>query len=1163
MRRLLVPALVVLASGCAGNGCTALEPLPNGFPSAARHENAAQIRLTESAVDFLEANAGDTIRSLVPGGLTFEIPPDCDSTPEVCCSPPVGGCQMVIDMDERTDDPPRLELTPDGNETIDLVIRARVSTPNPIPISQFGASCTISIDTTRSGLPSLTLTGDMAFPQDLTAGTTRLELQNLAIEDLENEDMVIGGGTLCELLDFDFLKTLILEILKSQITSRVQSTIDGFTCKTCTTSAQCAPFASCNTTDGICEIDDGDETRCLQELGVSGRLRASSVLGGFSTGQTGAMDLYDVAGGYGRTNAGGASLGVLGGARAQDGVHDACVPLRTAPTVAAAESPTFQGNLRASGEPFHIGFGMHRDYLNLAAWAAYDSGFLCANVGTGALPLLKSGAFSLIIRSLDDYLHGAEAPVVLALRPQQAPVLTLGANTFTEGAIAEPLMTIVMTDLELDLYVLVDGRYLRMMTVQTDITLPVGLDVNGSGQLVPVLGDLEGAFTNLSVTNSELLIEDPGEIADKLPAVLSIALPFLAGSLPTFDVPALGGLDVLLGPGDITSIDENMMLAIYADIALSSTKPAEPVETGARILSVTTPPAEVVGAPRYDRRQRAVVELAVEGGTEYQVRVDGGFWSPFYTSPTLALSREAFWIAGEHTVEVRARRAGEPASLDLTPVSLGFTIAFHGQGGGNDGCGCTVGGTASDPGAAWLLLLLVPLLFRRRLLAVALLVTTWGCGGDSGIVDMGPDVEPGPIGRDSDIAATGGRVVVSAYEERLGDLVVGEVDQDDLTVRYRVVDGAPAEPVVLDPGGYRGGVQAPGAHVGRWTSIVLTGGRVRVAYQDVDAGALKVAVEAGNGTYTTHVVDPGDGGQAGLYSSLTAGESDLGVAYLVTGLPHDDGSRWSELRWAQVLSTSPTRTDEWSVELIDEERISCAGLCDEGESCVTASNLCVTVDTTCEDCGSGTGCIAGTCQPISAGSDLADLPLGVGLFASAARLSDGRPVVAYYARAAGDLRLATRSAGGVWDTEDLDAGTDGDTGQWASIAVDEAGVVHVAYQDAIRDRLLHVSTDTQPAVIDDGLRDPDRPHPVGASAALVITGGELRVAYQDQALADVLWARQGTDGTWTHATLIGEVEGAGSFTSAAVDDAGLVWVSTYVYGREAYPPGKLRVTTLP
>ena len=62
------------------------------------------------------------------------------------------------------------------------------------------------------------------------------------------------------------------------------------------------------------------------------------------------------------------------------------------------------------------------------------------------------------------------------------------------------------------------------------------------GELTPVIGNADDAFTNLSVKNSEALTETPAELAELFPTLLELALPQLSGGLSAIALPAIGGL---------------------------------------------------------------------------------------------------------------------------------------------------------------------------------------------------------------------------------------------------------------------------------------------------------------------------------------------------------------------------------------------------------------------------------------------------------------------------------------------------------------------------------------------------------------------------------------------------------------------------------------------
>jgi hypothetical protein len=86
---------------------------------------------------------------------------------------------------------------------------------------------------------------------------------------------------------------------------------------------------------------------------------------------------------------------------------------------------------------------------------------------------------------------------------------------------------------------------------------------------------------------------------------------------------------------------------------------------------------------------------------------------------------------------------------------------------------------------------------------------------------------------------------------------------------------------------------------------------------------------------------------------------------------------------------------------------------------------------------------------------------------------------------------------------------------WASAVVDAKGAIHVAYQDALGDQLIYTTwngTPGVPEVVDDGQRAGDRPHNVGAAAAIYLVNGSPAIAYQDGLAADVYVATRSSAG---------------------------------------------------
>ena len=1224
-----------IASGCAGDGCSCMQPIPGGFPAAERTPNAAQVRVSSTGVAAITSDPQALIEGLTGGPLTFDVPASCDGTPTTCCpgGNPVSPCgPIVIDLAAQPDDEPRLVVTPaQGGSRIDVTLRARVHTAMNVPISALGADCELVIDTAPGDDPDLRVDVAISFVQDAEAGTTRVVVGDPVITQFTGDDYDIEGGFACALVDWG--SQFFIDTLTGTFADAIKGAIEDQTCKTCPggTVEECGPFAAA-CTDGVCRKADDS---CVQELGVSGRML------GALPGTTGGIDLYEVAGGYATTDGGGIALGLLGGMLPAGGEGDRCGPPATAPApVTIPPSAYFQGNARPdTNAPFDIAIGVHENQLDRFAYSAYDGGMLCLTIGTSTVDLISSGTLGLFIPSLLNLAGPESVPMAVGLRPQSPPTITLGLNTFIDDgagnlSVDEPLLDLQFSQMEIDFFAAIEDQYVRVFTLVADVHLPVGLQVAG-GEIVPVLGDLQGAFTNLSVKNSEALTESPEDLAGIFPTILEVALGQL-GSLGGFEVPSLGGLNISVT--EITAVDDKAFLAIFGELE-PATMAGPPVDTTAAITGLAIPDTDTFATPRRwtaEARPRLGLELGgSEPGLEWQVRVDGGMWSAWSPHPRRTIAPHAFWVQGRHRVEVRARRIGDPGSIDRTPAVIEpvidtiaptpvlergegwvritgrdnaarrlrvrwrfgdddwvtgpvpFTVPvlgrrvedlavevideaglvaraggasaiaapapFHGTP-GDAGCGCAAsGGGESSAVLALLVALGLSRRVRRRLGAVAIVVGVGAmpacdCGGSPPCGDvacMEGEVTPGPIGKFNGVASDGTRTVVSTYDEILGDLVVVDVGGGE-QVRV-VVDGVPDETPTYDPSGYRGGIAGPGEDVGAWTAIALHEGRGRVAYHDRTGGTLRFAREEDSG-WAVDTIDQTAGAQVGLHTSIALeGDGAPVVAYLATDVAAGDGFV-SELRLARAPSPSPQATD-WQVTTIATAPSSCAGLCDGGQSCVALDGQPETCVAASGDCAGGCGedelCVASACVATIPEPAARDLPRGTGLFPTVLVLDDGRLAIVYYDRARTALVLALETAAGASTFEEtlLDGADGSDRGMWAS-AVHAAGTIHVAYQDALADDARYVTWSGgvagTPEVVDDGVREGDRPHPVGAGAAIFLDGATVEIAYQDGLSADLVLATRAGD-AWTIEPIATGPLLDGFHTAATSTGPWLVW----------------------
>lgn len=398
------------------------------------------------------------------------------------------------------------------------------------------------------------------------------------------------------------------------------------------------------------------------------------------------------------------------------------------------------------------------------------------------------------------------------------------------------------------------------------------------------------------------------------------------------------------------------------------------------------------------------------------------------------------------------------------------------------------------------------------------------------------DIPLGQIGTHSDVGVgPSGIAFVSAYNQEHGDLMVAEVMGPGRVPdeNWEFVDGVPDGPVAIPTSKVRGGIAERGDDVGLYTSIAVNAqGEPLVSYFDRTTSSLRFAGRFG-GTWRTMIVDRGasitpeiGGEEAGKYTSISVTSADgrPGIAYYATVYEGNVGR--TEVRYARAKIPQPSSEADWEVFVVDQAPI----------------------------------------PPLPDGaSPPADLPEGVGLFVSQGRLPDGSPVLAYYDRPNGDLKLA-------WFDPNAQAfappivvdGADGeDVGWYPAITSTADGALHLSYVDALRDNLLYVSVgaDKQPGppvVVDDGYRVEgmtsdgySKPvfHLVGDDSAIVAHEAFLAIVYQDATSHELLLAKRNpNDLVWTRETIAGAEDpfrGAYGFYAAAEFDGQNIVISTF------------------
>lgn len=675
-------------SGCAGcEGC-AVEPIPDGFPPEARVPNAAQARLTSSGVEYVEENLADLAGVLLPDGLTVPIPPtdfsvagtDYTMCPDADCLVAIDIRRFVLDAVE----PNRLEATIEvafdgrGPDGMHRHVPLRVDSPL-IP----AYTCEVELDSIEGDRDTVTAYAEIDFAEETRPPRMGLTFVDVSTAELvegrgvESADVRVSGCILGPL--FNAVRPILIGIIEGEIADIARGAA-----RMCVQNGElgCPPpsVAVPDAADptSICRYEGRDDADCVTGLlGFEGRTDLGFLLAGFSPGVHARLDMLFAAGGEGQAVGDGMTLNFFGGVESLG--RDACLPFadRTPPEIPTIpEFAALRGNqIPGRADEAHVGIGISEQFLNYAGWGAWDAGFLCIGTGTTLAQELSTGLFGILARSLRNLsFPEANAPLGIILRPQRPPVFEVGAGDTTE-----PLLTVSLPEAQVDFYVFSSERYIRFMTFEADLTIPVDIDVD-DGALVPRIGD--PVVENERVFNSELLEEDPDALAGALADILAGFAGMIAGAITPIELPALMGIQLEVPPGGLVGVDEGAdeVLGIFANLAPAPPAPlTATVETRATVSGLRVDEVshrlETWGRGRLPSFHLAIDAVGPPGEPlEYSYRVDRKQWSRWSRERFHDVVDRTLLFQARHTVEARARVVGQRRSADPTPAAVELLV---------------------------------------------------------------------------------------------------------------------------------------------------------------------------------------------------------------------------------------------------------------------------------------------------------------------------------------------------------------------------------------------------------------------------------------------------------------------------------------------------------
>ncbi|MGE0790676.1 MAG: MYXO-CTERM sorting domain-containing protein [Sandaracinaceae bacterium] len=683
-------------SGCAGCGIT---PIPGGYPLDQRIDNAAQMRVTQSGLAFVENNIDPIVANFLPDGLDFPIPRTTGSASgadyDICRS---DDCFAHAEIES-------LELSPTAPNSISFHLRARLESTDstgahrPLPLrleTLFGAittNCQVDIQTTNGSRSYIGLAGNIALNTETRAarnGYTRIEVSSLALamgEGIEDDDVELGScsgiaGAIINALS-GLLKDLLLDQLQGQIDGLLSNALGDSLCTQqgefgCPTGTNAD--GSPDDPAAICRFSDGECVPIL--LGTDGRGDlGGTAIGGFSPGTHAYAQFLLAAGGDGEAVNEGMSLYFYGGFMGTDRTftntpaHNSCVPVTEPPplpTIARAEA--FRQNMIPDTTvPADVGFGIAEPYLDYAGWGMFDSGALCIGAGTRLSQQLSTGLVSALITSLPDLTYPLDnAPLSIAVRPQIAPDFSIGS-----GGDSDALLQIDLRQVQIDFYVWSTERYIRFMTFQTDLNIGINLSV-ADNQIVPAIANVSAS--NSTVTNSELLDQDGNALAGVIETVISMFAGMLSSGISPFDLPSIMGLALNVPAEGIRPVREGgtSFLGIFANLALAASPIVAEVDTTLEVSDLALDRDAMRAESWGDGANRVWLSFDVAGYSpavyEYSYRIDGGPWSSWHRESRFAIEDDALLLQARHQIEGRARVVGEPSSVDTTPAAAELIV---------------------------------------------------------------------------------------------------------------------------------------------------------------------------------------------------------------------------------------------------------------------------------------------------------------------------------------------------------------------------------------------------------------------------------------------------------------------------------------------------------
>jgi hypothetical protein len=328
----------------------------------------------------------------------------------------------------------------------------------------------------------------------------------------------------------------------------------------------------------------------------------------------------------------------------------------------AGAMPDF-GVLTPGGDPFDMALVFSDDMFNQLIYSFLIKGDLCLMFPFDFDRPLTLADFAGLAPDVPLPPERADDTYLIDIYPVDLPTIVVGEGGTDLALVADPL--------RLDWYLLVEDRYVAMLTADITLNLGLLLDVDDDNNLIISL-DEEQSTIHFRVDGTEWNLLPPALIENLLNGLIdNFLLPLIGGILPPVPLPSFGGYQFVIHEIGATGVSQDFF-GLYTEFV-----DVPPVAAAAFDL----PGRGVVKNAELNARQSARAHLAgptaapvrlanndVRRPDYHRVRFDGGVWR-VVRDAEVDLSR---LLDGPHVLEVVAVRDGRAQSE--SPARLAFVL---------------------------------------------------------------------------------------------------------------------------------------------------------------------------------------------------------------------------------------------------------------------------------------------------------------------------------------------------------------------------------------------------------------------------------------------------------------------------------------------------------